>query len=199
MSGRGKLVPLRRASGAVAEMSDEALLAACGTGDLAALDALYERFHLPLYRFIARLPTTDVGARDDLVQATFLEVRRSAGRFRSSSSVKTWLLGVAANIARHQLRGERRRRANHARYAERVVKLAERPDEQVERRELLARTAEVVASLPHDLQVTFILCDLEEIPGVEVARALRVPEGTIWRRLHVARKKIRSAIQGDEG
>jgi RNA polymerase sigma-70 factor (ECF subfamily) len=197
MNGRGKMVPLRQASGAVAEMSDEALLAACGTGDLAALDALFERFHLPLYRFIARLPTTDVGARDDLVQSTFLEVRRSAGRFRGSSSVKTWILGVAANIARHQMRGERRRRANHARYAERVVGVPERPDEQVERRELLARTAQVVASLPHDLQVTFVLCDLEEIPGVEVARTLRVPEGTIWRRLHVARKRIRSALTGD--
>lgn len=197
MSGRGKMVPLRQANGAVAEMSDEALLAACGTGDLAALDALFDRFHLPLYRFVARLPTTDVGVRDDLVQATFIEVRRSAGRFRGSSSVKTWILGVAANIARHHLRGERRRRANHARYAERVMGVAERPDEQVERRELLLRTAEIVASLPHDLQVTFILCDLEEIPGVEVARALRVPEGTIWRRLHVARKRIRSALKED--
>jgi DNA-directed RNA polymerase specialized sigma24 family protein len=45
--------------------------------------------------------------------------------------------------------------------------------------------------------VTFVLCDLEEIPGVEVARTLRVPEGTIWRRLHVARKRIRSALTWD--
>jgi RNA polymerase sigma-70 factor (ECF subfamily) len=198
VSGQGKLVLFRRANAAVAEMSDEALLAACGTGDLAALDALFERFHLSLYRFISRLPTTDDGARDDLVQATFLEVRRSASGFRGSSSVKTWIFGVAANLARHQLRGERRRRANHASYAERVVAVPERPDEQAERRQLLARTAEVVASLPHDLRVTFILCDLEEIPGVEVARALRIPEGTVWRRLHVARKRIRSAITGDE-
>ncbi len=196
MKDRGKLLPLRRAGGAVlTAMSDEALLAACGTGDLPALDALFERFHLPLFRFLARLPTTDDLTRDDLVQATFLEVRRIAKRFRGTSSVKTWILGVAANLARHQLRGERRRRAHHASYAERLTAVPERPDEQAERRELLARVAEALAELPHDLQVAFVLCDLEQVPGVEVARALGVPEGTIWRRLHVARKAVRAAVE----
>ena len=72
-----------------------------------------------------------------------------------------------------------------------------RPDEQAERRELLARVAEALAALPHDLQVAFVLCDLEQVPGVEVARALGVPEGTIWRRLHVARKAVRASVEGN--
>jgi RNA polymerase sigma-70 factor (ECF subfamily) len=42
-----------------------------------------------------------------------------------------------------------------------------------------------------------VLCDLEQVPGVEVARALGVPEGTIWRRLHVARKAVRAAVEGN--
>jgi RNA polymerase sigma-70 factor, ECF subfamily len=111
--------------------------------------------------------------------------------------VKTWILGVAANLARHQLRGERRRRAHHASYAERLSAVPPRPDEQAERRELLARVAEALAALPHDLQVAFVLCDLEQVPGVEVARALGVPEGTIWRRLHVARKAVRASVEGN--
>ena len=195
MRREGKLLPLRRPSGAVASMSDEAVLAACGTGDLAALDALFERFNVAVYRFVARLPAASELARDDLVQATFLEVRRTARQFRGRSSVKTWILGVAANVARHQLRGELRRRAQHARYAERLTAVSDRPDEQAERRELLALVAEALAALPHDLQVAFVLCDLEETPGVEVARALRIPEGTLWRRLHVARKAVRLAIE----
>jgi RNA polymerase sigma-70 factor (ECF subfamily) len=191
----GKLLSLRRPGAAVTSLSDEALLAACGTGDLAALDALFERFHLALYRFLGRLPTTDELARDDLVQATFLEVRRTARRFRGRSSVKTWILGVAANVARHHLRGEQRRRAQHARYAERLTAIPDRPDEQAERRELLARVAQALSELPHDQQVAFVLCDLEEIPGVEAARGLGIPEGTLWRRLHVARKAVRAAVE----
>lgn len=190
-----KLVPLRRISGDITEMSDEALLAACGTGDAPALGALFDRFHTAVYRFAARLPMTDELARDDLVQATFLEIRRAAHSFRGTSSVKTWVLGVAANVARHTLRAERRRRVHQARYLERMTDAPELLDAQVERRKLLARVAEALAALPRDQQIAFILCDLEQLPGVEVARVLEVPEGTLWRRLHTARKAMRSAIE----
>jgi RNA polymerase sigma factor (sigma-70 family) len=190
-----KLVPLRRISGDIAEMSDEALLAACGTGDAPALGALFDRFHAAVYRFAARLPMTDDLARDDLVQATFLEIRRAAASFRGTSSVKTWILGIAANVARHTLRAERRRRVHQARYLERMTDPAEQLDAQLERRKLLARVAEALAQLPRDQQIAFILCDLEQLPGVEVARVLDIPEGTLWRRLHTARKAMRSAVE----
>ncbi len=190
-----KLVPLRRVAGDVAELSDEALLAACATGDAAALGALFDRFHVAVYRFAARLPTTDEAARDDLVQATFLEVSRTARKFRGTSSVKTWLLGVAANLARHQLRGEQRRRVRQARFLDGISAVPDAPEEALDRRRLLGRIAGALASLPHDQQVAFILCDLEQGPGVDVARALAIPEGTLWRRLHHARKAVRAAIE----
>lgn len=190
-----KLVPLRRLSGDITEMSDQALLAACGTGDASALGALFDRFHVAVYRFAGRLPMTDELARDDLVQATFLEVQRAAPAFRGTSSVKTWILGVAANIARHTLRGERRRRAHQAAYLDRMSSAPELLDAQLERRQLLARIAEALADLPRDQQIAFILCDLEQLPGVEVARVLELPEGTLWRRLHTARKAMRAAIE----
>jgi RNA polymerase sigma-70 factor (ECF subfamily) len=190
-----KLVPLRRVAGDIVEMSDEALLAACATGDAPALGALFDRFHLAVYRFAGRLPMTDDLARDDLVQATFLEVRRAAPSFRGTSSVKTWILGVAANVARHMLRAERRRRVHQARYLERITAAPELLDTQLERRKMLSRIAEALAQLPRDQQIAFILCDLEQLPGVEVARVLDVPEGTLWRRLHMARKAMREAVE----
>ena len=190
-----KLVPLRRITGDLAEMSDEAVLAACGTGDAHALGALFDRFHEAVYRFAARLAMTDDLARDDLVQATFLEIRRAAQSFRGTSSVKTWILGVAANVARHTLRAERRRRVHQARYLERMTDAPELLDAQVERRKLLGRVAEALAALPRDQQIAFILCDLERLPGAEVARVLEIPEGTLWRRLHTARKAMRTEIE----
>lgn len=189
-----KLVPLRRVSGDTAQLSDEALLAACGTGDAAALGALFDRFHEAVYRFAGRLATTDELARDDLVQATFLELRRTAASFRGTSSVRTWIFGVAANVARHTLRSERRRRERQAKYAEHADRAPQAVDDQVEQRKLLARVEQAVADLSPDLQVAFILCDLERLPAAEVARVLGVPEGTLWRRLHTARKQVREVI-----
>jgi len=192
----GKLVPLRRVAGEVAELSDEALVAACATGDSAALGALFDRFNVPVYRFLARLPTTDEGARDDLVQATFLQVQSCAGKFRGGSAVKTWILGVAANVARRQIRGERRRRARQAVFLvdqQRVESV--RPDAAVDRQRLLARIGEALKGLPYPQQVAFAMCDLEQLPGTEVARALGIPEGTLWRRVYQARKALRAAME----
>lgn len=190
-----KLVPLRRISGDVTAMSDRALLAACGTGDANALGALFDRFHAAVYRFAARLAATDEGARDDIVQATFVKIPSIAQRFRGTSSVQTWILGVAANVARHQLRSERRRRVHQARFLEALPTAYASVDDEVERGRLLARIGAALAELPHDQQVAFMLCDLERLPGVEVARALGIPEGTFWRRLHTARKAVRAAAE----
>jgi len=194
-NANAKLVPLRRVSGEVPAMSDEALLAACATGDAAALGALFDRFCDSVYRFAARLQLTDDLARDDLVQATFLEVCRTAGAFRGTSSVKTWILGIAANVARHTLRGERRRRVHQARYLERLTAPPVQVDVQVDRRLLLERIARALGGLTRDQQIAFILCDLEQLPGVEVARVLAIPEGTLWRRLHHARRAMRAALE----
>ena len=176
-------------------ISDAALLAACGTGDRAALGELFDRFHEAVYRFAARLPMTDDLARDDLVQATFLEVCRTAASFRGTSSVKTWILGIAANIARHTLRSEQRRRTHQAGYLEKSSAGPALVDDQVDRRRLLARIAEALATLPRDQQIAFILCDLEQLPGGDVAHALDIPEGTLYRRLHHARKAVRAAVE----
>lgn len=192
----GVIVPLRRVAGEVGELSDEALLAACATGDGAALGALFDRFHVAVYRFLGRLPACDEAVRDDLVQATFLELQRTAARFRGGSTVKTWLLGIAANVARHQLRGERRRRVHQAKFLEVVDgAAAATPDDALVRRRLLAKIADALAELPHEQQVVFALCDLEQLPGADVARGLGIPEGTLWRRLHQARRAIRAAVE----
>ena len=75
-----KIIPLRPHVSPASEqretLSDEALLAACSTGDSAALGALFDRFHVAVYRVAGRFPLTVDAMRDDLVQATFLEVRR---------------------------------------------------------------------------------------------------------------------------
>ena len=194
-----KILPFRRpapqAQDLPADLSDEALLAACATGDTAALGALFERFHTSVYRVLCRLVGATSAELDDLVQATFLEVLRAAKGFQRRSSVRTYILGIATNVARHHYRGQKRR----AQLAEHVSHLpgpVERgPDQSAARSEFLVRLADELDRLPHDLRVAFVMCDLEDVPGVEVARVLSVPEGTLWRRLHEARRALRRALE----
>jgi RNA polymerase sigma-70 factor (ECF subfamily) len=194
-----KLLLLHPIEGVPAEMSDEALLAACGAGDAPALGALFDRHQAAVYRFLSRLAGTDVASLDDLVQATFLEVRAAARRFGGRAAVRTWILGIAANVVRHTVRSETRRKGMLLACARLPQADVPTPDRVAERHELLERLAVAIRSLSHDLRVAFVLCDLEEIPGAEVARALGIREGTLWRRLHDARRTLRDAIEGRPG
>jgi RNA polymerase sigma-70 factor (ECF subfamily) len=197
----GKLLSLRPVRGLPGEMSDEALLAACSVGDAPALGALYDRLHPHLWRFLARITgRRSVQDLDDLVQATFVAVHGAAARYRGGASVRTWVFAIAANIARRHTLGETRRQLALGRLAQIPAEQSARPDETVERRNLLDRVRAALEGLPHDLRVAFVLCDLEEIPGREAARVLEIPDGTLSRRLYDARRALRATIhRGEEG
>jgi len=173
-------------------------VAACAAGQEQALGALFDRHAEHVHRFLARLRGTDASDLDDLVQMTFLEAQRSARRFRGDSAPRTWLLAVAANVARLHARSARRRRGWLALLAGAPAPRVPSPGEIVERRQLVQRAEAALARLSHDLRVAFVMCDVEEIAAVEVARGLGVPPGTIWRRLHQARKALRAALEGED-
>jgi RNA polymerase sigma-70 factor (ECF subfamily) len=197
---RGQLVPLRRLDerrAALSDISDDALLAACGVGDTAALGALFDRHHEAVYRLISRLLTRERAEVDDLVQTTFLEVWRSASKFGGRGAVKSFVLGIAANTVRHHVRGARRRRDAHAIAPAPVTGAA--PDAAVICAQQVARLAAALDELPHNLREAYVMCDIEDVPGVEAARVLGVRAGTLWRRLHEARRALRDAIEPQGG
>jgi RNA polymerase sigma-70 factor, ECF subfamily len=85
--------------------SDAALVERVAIGDKAAMQALYARHGLRIYRFILRL-TGDATIAEDVLSDVFLDLWRSAARFEQKSQVSTWLLA----IARHKALSARRRR-----------------------------------------------------------------------------------------
>jgi RNA polymerase sigma-70 factor (ECF subfamily) len=189
-----RIVPFRRIEGTPAEMSDEALVAVCAMGEPAALGALFDRYYQVVRGFLARMSGTDDRDLDDLVQITFETVPRAARRFDGRSSVRTWLLGVANNVARHHVRSEiRRKRLSEAAFeGPQVVD----GTAQVLTRERAARIREAIAGLPPKLREAFVLVYLEGVPGREVADLLGTREGTIWKRLHQARARLRESLGG---
>ncbi len=199
MSSFAKVIPLRREGIAIDELSDEALLAACATGDRGARAALFERHVDLLHRFIARMAAADADAVDDLIQATFLEAFAAAGKFRGGSQVRTWLCGIALNVVRNYARSEIRRKramgtaAQVAHYEVRWAGTGVVAD--AEQRQAMERLAQALPELSEELRTVFVMCDVEGIKGVEAAALLGVPEGTVWRRLHDARSRLRTALQ----
>jgi RNA polymerase sigma-70 factor (ECF subfamily) len=196
----GKLLLLHRARKEHRDTADEDLLAACARGEGLALEELFHRHGDRVYRVLGRSRGVDAKDLDDLVQSTFIEVFRSAPAYAGRASVSTWLLGIAINVMRHHVRGESRRRSMVAAASDALVYAAlGQPHENAVRSQFLERLERALIALPNDLSLAFTLCEIEGLRGVDVARALGVPEGTIWRRLHDARMRLRAALeQGGE-
>lgn len=190
-----QVVPLRRLEGAAPEMSDEALVAACGTGENAALGALFDRHHDAVRGFLARMSGTDDRDLDDLVQGTFETLPRAAKSFDGRATVRTWIFGVANNVARHHVRAEIARKRLAQRVAAMPVTSAADATADVLERERAQRLHAAVVSLPEKIRETFVLVYLEGVPGKEVADLFEVGEGTIWKRLFQARALLRDTME----
>jgi RNA polymerase sigma-70 factor (ECF subfamily) len=173
------------------DLTDEGLVAACATGDRAARALLFERHVDAVHRFITRMRGSDPEAVDDLVQNTFLTAFRVAPRC-TGTNVRSWLFGIAVNLVRTYARGEIRRKNALAAAAE-VTDDRRTPLDPA----VVARLPAAIDALPHDLRAAFVLVDLEGERGSDAAAALGVPEGTLWRRVFNARRKLRATLGGE--
>src|ERR1700758_65698 len=83
--------------------SDEVLIGRIANGDRLAMQVLYARYHVRVFRFVVRLVRDDAVA-EDLISEVFLDVWRQAGRFEGRSTVSTWMLAIARFKALSTLR-----------------------------------------------------------------------------------------------
>jgi RNA polymerase sigma-70 factor (ECF subfamily) len=170
--------------------ADPEVVARLAAGEIGALGELYDRYHEPLRRFLARA-TADAEDVDDLVHATFLEAAKSAGRYDGRASCRPWLVGIAVRLLR------RRRRA-FGRFVAVLASLG-RAAPSDPRPSLHARgdVERALARLTEAKRVALLMAEVEGLTCNEIAEVLEVPVGTVWTRLHAARRELRAAL-GDE-
>lgn len=142
--------------------------------------------------FIARV-TRDAHDVDDLLHATFLEVAKSADRYDGRSSCRPWLVGIAAQLMR-------RRRQTFSRFVEVLTALkgtlqpATDPGAALHARSDVERA---LAQLSDSKRITLLLAEVEGLTCPEIAELLAIPIGTVWTRLHAARREMREALAGE--
>src|SRR5256884_2941070 len=83
--------------------SDEVLIGRIANGDRLAMQVLYARHHVRVFRFVLRL-VRDQSTAEDLISEVFLDVWRQAGQFQGRSAVSTWVLAIARFKALSALR-----------------------------------------------------------------------------------------------
>ncbi len=142
----------------------------------------------------------DPGEAEDVAQDVFLRAWRSIDRFEGRAQLSTWLYRIAFNEAQRRLA----RNASATLSADpagedrlRTVQgpAGERPEAQVEDRELTAMLEQALRELPEEWRAAVVLRDLEGLSTAEAARVAGVREAAFKSRLHRGRMQLRVLLE----
>jgi RNA polymerase sigma factor (sigma-70 family) len=190
---------MRPKQAAEATMEDLALVDAnamkrLARGEMSALSVIYDRHNAAIRRFIAHA-TAGAHDVDDIVHATFLTATKAAPSFDCSLHCRPWLIGIAARLLR-------RRRRTLARWSRALHELTIRqasaqtdPNRDIGARDDLNALLAALSRLSEAKREVLFLAEVEGMSCEGIAQALGVPVGTIWTRLHHARRELRGRLQ----
>jgi RNA polymerase sigma-70 factor (ECF subfamily) len=177
-----------RRRSADAETSDQTLVGLIAQGDRDAMQVLFGRHNVRVFRFLMRFVDGEATA-EDLVSEVFIEVWRNAGQFEARSQVATWLL----SIARHKALSALRRRATDE-LDEDVIEFIEDPSDdpevamqKTERSEILHDCLKQLSPAHREI---IDLVYYHERTIDDVAEIIGVPQNTVKTRMFYARKRI---------
>jgi RNA polymerase sigma-70 factor (ECF subfamily) len=194
----------------------DADLEALKSGDEAAFQALVARMHGPLMR-LATGYVRDRAIAEDVVQETWLTCLDRLPGFEGRSSFKTWLYGIALNVARSRRRRERRwlpfsswgrddsdsqgPTVDRNRFgSDGMWKAAPDPWTNVPESALLGaetmqRLRGAIDSLPAKQREVIVLRDVAGLEAAEVTRLLGISPENQRVRLHRARAAVRKMLE----
>jgi len=164
-------------------ISDATLLARIAEGDISALGSIYDRYAAMLVRYASRFDRSDA---EDVVQTVFMRVLRIAQSYRPEApSARPWLFAITARVLQERSRAVRR-------FGRAMFHLANDPKKVAvsgsDARHDLDRG---LARLARTKSIVLLLNEVEGFSCEEIAAMLEIPIGTVWTRLHHARRELR--------
>lgn len=168
--------------------------------DREVFERMYEEHTVSVWRFALRLGR-DRAEAEDLFQETWLRAARTIATARAHPNPRSWLLTIAANLQRDNLRKLRIRRrflslsSRPAGSVGAAVDPPGRPDSDAaaaaERSELQDAIARALDRLPRRQRAVFVLKHMEGHSYADVGRILALPEGTAKSLMYRAVRRLR--------
>ncbi|MEV5387088.1 RNA polymerase sigma factor, partial [Streptomyces sp. NPDC052721] len=167
-------------------------------GEPAAFAELFDSHARGVYNHAFRL-TADWSTAEDVMATTFMEAWRLRDRIDAEGdSLRPWLLGIATNTARNQIRSNRRYRRAAVATAAAELPIPDHADEvttQIDDQRKLAAALRALGALRRPEREVVALCLGEGLDYEAAAKALGIPVGTVASRLSRARKKLRTLTE----
>jgi RNA polymerase sigma-70 factor (ECF subfamily) len=178
-----------------ARETDASLVRRLQAGEMAAFDALFERFRRKLLAYVLGL-LHDRGQAEDVVQESFVELVTKIRKIDADRGVSPWLYRVARNRAIDLLRHRRFEVLPGDDYlAETVADDDSRevaaPNSRIMARERKAEVAALLGTLPDKERDLLMLRFYGDLTFAEIAQVVRRPLGTVLWQVNSSLKKLR--------
>jgi RNA polymerase sigma-70 factor (ECF subfamily) len=183
---------------------DAVLMLRVKRGDRAAFAALVEKYRQPVLNFLRRSLQDEVEA-EDLAQNVFVQVWKSARRYRRTARFSTWLFTIARNLCLNELR----RRARHSTASLEAAsgdpetplpqRLADKqtmtPPEALLREELFQKVEAALAELPESQRTAILLCREEAFSYEDIAAILGCSLSATKSLIHRGRETLKQKLK----
>ena len=185
------------------KISDEKLIERFQKGEIPAYNELVFRYKDRLLNFIYRF-LNDIDRAEDLVQDTFIKLYTHKNSYQEIAKFSTWIYTIAANLAKTELRKNKRRKTfsvselsnddkefiisseevDHAQHY-----LSENFEKKIQR---------ALAELSEDFKTIIILRDIQELSYDDISKIVGLPLGTVKSRINRGRLKLQQLLKKTE-
>ena len=173
--------------------SDEVLISRIAAGDRLAMQVLYARHHVRVYRFVLRI-VSNSSVAEDLISEVFLDVWRQAGKFEARSAATTWLLAIARFKALSAMRRKPEEELDED-MAGALEDPADDPEVVAQKKDKSEILRKCLTALSPDHREIIDLVYYHEKSVEEVAGIVGIPEATVKTRMFYARKKLSELLK----
>jgi RNA polymerase sigma-70 factor (ECF subfamily) len=173
--------------------SDEVLIGRIAQGDRLAMQVLFARHHVRVYRFVLRLVRNEAAA-EDLISEVFLDVWRQADRFEGRSTASTWLLAIARFKALSSMRRKPDEELDEETAAT-IEDSSDTPEISLQKKDKSVVLRSCLERLSREHREVIDLVYYHEKSVEEVAAIVGIPEATVKTRMFYARKKLSELLK----
>jgi RNA polymerase sigma-70 factor, ECF subfamily len=182
---------------------DSELINAIRSGDQAAFCFLVENYQDKIIRTCKGFVHSDADA-EDIAQEVFIEVFKSADRFRGESQLSTWIYRIAINKSINYLKSSSRHKiisiftytdSGKQKSANDPVAAPEYcPDDDLKRDELTGAVKKAIDLLPDKQRTAFILSKYEDLTYQEIASIMHITLPSVESLLFRAKKNLQKRL-----
>ena len=180
-------------AGTMSGPEDTELIKRIAKQDQTAVEVLYGRYQVRVFRFILRKVRSEAVA-EELTNEVFMEVWRNASRFEGRSSLSSWILGIAHNRAISSLRKRREAELDDD-AAGTIADDSDDPEVTAQKTDKGALLRQCMERLSDEHRTIIDLVYYHEKSIAEVAEIVEIPQNTVKTRMFYARKKLSEFLE----